>query len=119
MQEDRQAEVRIPREVTDHGEAGDGRAGHDAVSPDLLGLIGTLEEAQTICGTVGDVHAFPACFLFGIRKCHDALEDTFLERRIVLIHEAVVILDDGAAAECEVIDHLRELLRRSAERLDG
>ena len=119
MQEDRQAEVRIPCEVADHGEAGDGGSSHDAVGSDFLGLIRTLQEAQTICGTVGDVHAFPAGFFFGIRKCHDALEDTFFEWSIVLVHEAVVIFDDGAAAECEVIDHFRQFFRRLAQRLDG
>ena len=119
MEENGEVEVRIPGQVANQGEAGDGRGCHDAVGTDFFGLVGPVQELEAVGGAVGDVHALFSCLFLGIGKGHDALEHPFFKGRVVLVHEAVVIFDDGAAAQGQVVHHFGQFLGASAQGLDG
>ena len=119
MEENGQVEIIRSCQIADEGKACEARCSHDAVRADFLSGVGTVQELQAVGGAVGDVHGFSSGLFIGIGNGHDGLQDSFLERRIVLIQQAVVVLDDGAAADSQVIDHLGQLLRRTSQGLDG
>ena len=102
MEENRKMEFRIPCQIADQREAGESRSDHDAVCPDFLRLVSTVEHLQAVSRAVGDVHALLACLFLRISQRHDALEHSFFERSIILIHERMVVLDDRAAAKSEL-----------------
>ena len=58
MEENRKMEFRIPCQIADQREAGESRSDHDAVCPDFLRLVSTVEHLQAVSRAVGDVHAF-------------------------------------------------------------
>lgn len=117
MEEDGQVEVRRVGEGFHHAESHEARRSHDAVRSELLRLVGPVEEAQVVRGAVRDVERVPAGLrvrlVHGVRHGGDAL----FERRPALVEEAVVVLDEGAAAQRERTRHLRQLLRAPPEGL--
>ena len=119
MKENGQVEIRVTGQIANHGKSRNGRSCHDAVSTDFLCLIGTVQELQSVSGAVGNVHGFLSGLFFGISQGHDALEHSFFKPGIALIHKAVIIFDNRAAAKCQIIDHFGEFFRSPAQGFDG